>query len=450
MTTEKHRSRLHRICRCNRSGRCRNCSCAKGGRTCQGCLPKRLGNCTNTIQPQLPASAPDQSVSSIQDTQTVTTLPETQTLNTNPDISPAIFDESVTRDGHPPSPSVSWPVPALQPPNFSWGPYQGEAFSEIINTAYDEVVHWRRNIFQVPSGSSGKAFASELACLFQAYADSSCLECIAMKSITIIQILLLQKPSRTSKSKDHAAHLSRRLEIGRGGDIQSLLDEGRCIQKRLHQGARHSDNDAITRKFRDLIIQGKVQNALRFISRNTSCGVLKLDDLIPEPLSNGETELRSTRDILLDKHPSGKAPAACSLLIDDPEPINPIMFDSLDADAIHQAALHTNGAAGPSGLDAHAWRRLCSSFKSASHNLCSALASVARRITTTYVNPNGLSAFVACRLIPLDKCPGVRPIGVGEVPRRIIGKAILRVVGSDVEEAAGPRQVCAPGTGWWL
>ena len=49
----------------------------------------------------------------------------------------------------------------------------------------------------------------------------------------------------------------------------------------------------------------------------------------------------------------------------------------------------------------------------------------------------------ACRLIPLDKCPGVRPIGVGEVPRRIIAKAILRIVGSDVEEAAGSLQLCA-------
>jgi len=52
---------------------------------------------------------------------------------------------------------------------------------------------------------------------------------------------------------------------------------------------------------------------------------------------------------------------------------------------------------------------------------------------------------VACRLIPLDKCPGVRPIGpgVGEVPRRIIAKAILRMIGKDIEEAAGPLQVCA-------
>ena len=57
--------------------------------------------------------------------------------------------------------------------------------------------------------------------------------------------------------------------------------------------------------------------------------------------------------------------------------------------------------------------------------------------------PDGLKALVASRLIPLDKCPGVRPIGVGEVPRRIIAKAVLKVIGRDIEEAAGPLQVCA-------
>ena len=141
---------------------------------------------------------------------------------------------------------------------------------------------------------------------------------------------------------------------------------------------------------------------------------------------DGEAVLRSTRDILKDKHPLGKEPDAYSLKDGEPEPVNPIIFDGLDADSVRSAALHTHGAAGPSGLDAHAWRRLCSSFKSASNSLCAALAGVGRRIATTAVNPEGLSAFVACRLIPLDKCPGVRPIGVGEVPRRIIAKTILQ------------------------
>ena len=71
------------------------------------------------------------------------------------------------------------------------------------------------------------------------------------------------------------------------------------------------------------------------------------------------------------------------------------------------------------------------------------LASVGKHIATTLIHPEGLNALVDCRLIPLNKCPGVRPIGVGEVPRCIIAKAVLRIVSKDVEAAAGPLQLCA-------
>ena len=59
------------------------------------------------------------------------------------------------------------------------------------------------------------------------------------------------------------------------------------------------------------------------------------------------------------------------------------------------------------------------------------------------VDPHGLSAFVAGRLIALVKCPGVRPIGIGETVRRIIGKAITATITEDIQDSAGPLQVCA-------
>ena len=95
---------------------------------------------------------------------------------------------------------------------------------------------------------------------------------------------------------------------------------------------------------------------------------------------------------------------------------------------------HVDGAAGPSGLNAHSWRCLCTSFHNASSDLCRSLALVARKTATMFVNPEALQPLLNNRLIALDKNPGVCPIGIGEVSSRLIAKSILRVVKSDVFE----------------
>ena len=87
-------------------------------------------------------------------------------------------------------------------------------------------------------------------------------------------------------------------------------------------------------------------------------------------------------------------------------PVHSVIFDMLDGSVIRAAALQTSGAAGTSGVDAHGWRRL-PSFHSASDELCSALAILARRLCTTFVDPIIISPLMACRLIALDKNPGV-------------------------------------------
>jgi len=54
-----------------------------------------------------------------------------------------------------------------------------------------------------------------------------------------------------------------------------------------------------------------------------------------------------------------------------------------------------------------------------------------------------MEAFLSCTLVPLNKNPGVRPIGIGEVLRRIVGKSITTVLKRDIQDAARNLQLCA-------
>ncbi len=79
-----------------------------------------------------------------------------------------------------------------------------------------------------------------------------------------------------------------------------------------------------------------------------------------------------------------------------------------------------------------------------SDDVCHSLALLTRRICTTFVDPEGLSPLLACRLIALKKNRGVPPIGICEAVRRIIAKAVLTVTGDDIQDAAGSTQLCGP------
>ena len=97
------------------------------------------------------------------------------------------------------------------------------------------------------------------------------------------------------------------------------------------------------------------------------------------------------RDILKSKHPQGQYAHAECIIPSAPQDVHSVVFDSIDANAIRFAALQTTRSAGPSGLDAHEWRRLCTAFKGASTDRSNSLALVAKRLCTTYVDPKCVS-----------------------------------------------------------
>ena len=120
------------------------------------------------------------------------------------------------------------------------------------------------------------------------------------------------------------------------------------------------------------------------------------------------------------------------------------VYLQINGEMIRETALRTKGAGGPCGVDVNGFRRIlaCKSFKQSSSKLCDALAQMTKIMCTQYIDPTTIEPLMASRLIPLDKGEGaVRPIGVGEVLRRILAKCVMNV--ANVAHASGSLQLCA-------
>ena len=404
-------------CRCNRTGFCKGCACVKAKKSCVNCLPGKLGNCANRSTATVMGSTnshPEPLRDSNTTIATAATAATTATTTTSSGDEPPLCQPL---EPDPPCPRLP-DHPSVSVPAFTWGNLSGPDFAMTLDATYAEVVHWRRNCFTVPYGKGGKEFVRELSRLFLAFGSASALEAVTLKAATVFPILLLQKPSSASKTKNHITCLERRLACWSKGDLDELVREGRAIQQRLPKQRSAKANTSLSRSFASLMFRGKCKAALDLLTREEKGGILHLD----EPAGPGKTNTPTVREILTSKHPPGQPADSKCIISCEPQESHPVIFESLDGNAIRSAALRVMGAAGPSGLDSHQWRRLCTSHKGTSWDLCASLASVARRICSSYVHPTSIAPLLACRLIALDKHPGVRPIGIGDTARRIIAK----------------------------
>ena len=154
-------------------------------------------------------------------------------------------------------------VPA-QKGNLSWGESTGEEASANISEVY-------LNFHQE---SKVKLVVHEMARLFRLYAEGSAMEAIALKAVMILPALVLQKPFRESKTKDHIACIERRMIHWNQGNFGLLAQEVRSIQSRMRRMRRmrrkENEDETVTRKFTNLMMKGKTRAAMHLLSQNES------------------------------------------------------------------------------------------------------------------------------------------------------------------------------------
>ena len=228
------------------------------------------------------------------------------------------------------------------------------------------------------------------------------------------------------------SHVERRLNIWKNKDVECLLNETRTIQKRFPPQQKPQTTEEKAKVFAKIVLEEKVNAAIRLPDDDTSSGVLPLSVDVIKTLRQKRPDAKPSNDTMMLHGPFNH--------------VNEIIFDGINVDLMRKCAIGTKGSHGPSGLDANFCSKiLCNStFGNVLDDICHAIALLARMLCSEeLVDTKNIEGLVACRLIPLDKSPGVRPIGVGEVLQRIIGKAILTVLKSDILNVICYQQLCA-------
>ena len=197
-----------------------------------------------------------------------------------------------------------------------------------------------------------------------------------------------------------------------------------------------NDRDNVVKIFTRLMLQGKIRPAVIWLTERVG-GVLD-----PGEKMSSDTDM-SVLDMLKLKHPDSKVPSQLALYKckDDEIPV----WEDVEVNGSHvlQVARMIQGGAGPGGSDSTHWQDSLMRFGAHSERLRESVAELIKGLANSIIPWQEIRALMANRLIALDKCPGVRPVGIGEALRRILGKVMVMVTRYEVEEVAGVAQLCA-------
>jgi hypothetical protein len=298
------------------------------------------------------------------------------------------------------------------------------------------VINLHRQQYMLPGGSIGREFidllAEEIDLLSKGQTKS--------EQLIVLTSVILQRDSCVRKACDIRRLLKRRILLWRGGNYEELVQEAeRCDRqlRKVHKPNNNTEEDHLIRVFTKLMLGGKVREAVRWITARDRGGVLHPDSLI----GSGNTT-KTILQVLQDKHPAQQEPHETVLHEMNIQNI-PLMVEvDITSSHVETAARKIHGGAGPGGCDSSQWQDFLLRFGAHSERLRDNVAALARRLTNSIIEWEDIRALMANRLVALDKCPGVRPIGIGECLRRILGKCLVLATGKDVEEVCNAEQLC--------
>ena len=303
-------------------------------------------------------------------------------------------------------------------------PHENEVLWEDI---WNTVCTRRCKFYRLPTGKIGKQYVQMLNCELELFLKSN----IPSKRLLVFSALILHRDNKVKHSKDVKITIENRMKEWSVEKFQPLVQSfKRCTQfSSKAVRIQKSDPEEKLRAFAKMVQEGNIKNATRFLADENGTSVLKPSDLI---------EGRTVTEILQEKH------SKTSPLFEGTFNISELpLLEKLNitSSTVEKQARKLFGSSGPSGSDANHWFDALIRFGLESSRLRDLVSQLGNLIAYEIISWRKIKALFSCRLIALDKQPGVRPIGIGETLRRLLGKAVADLTNDDLAYAFGSEEL---------
>ena len=307
----------------------------------------------------------------------------------------------------------------------------GVADDFLWQSYWRQLVEYPPSFYDTPTGALGKRLVGYFAKLLEGIMKR---KWNGEKLIVFSQVIYQRSPG-IKRAKDVRRHITHKLDLWDKGEHQLLYEMTlRDLQACLSKSRGTTTPEQRAKTFHAKVLRGNVRSAVRFITEREKGGVLYPDDM-------DEKSGKPVSDALLEKHPDPRRVDPANLPKYNSTPC--LIPNVISEDTVLEVANKLSGGAGLGGVDSIFLKHLLLRHGKASRNL----RGVAAKFTEWMANDSppwtALRALMSGRLVALDKCPGIRPIGIGELWRRLFSKCFLKVAGQQAKEICGTSQLCA-------
>ena len=204
-------------------------------------------------------------------------------------------------------------------------------------------------MYSPPKGPAGKKFIVVFAAEWKKVRKRK----TNSEQALIFPACILRKAKGVSRAKSIKRRVLRRLALWENGQIAELVNDIVNATKQGGGGGKcPDDDDSIARRYHSMVIEGKLREAVRWVTTRDGGGVLHPDNINQK---SGKTVAK----VLESKYPACIIPnlgqEGWASFEEYEERLNSVPM-GCDQDIVQRVADRMKGGAGPSSVDAQAYR----------------------------------------------------------------------------------------------